>query len=337
LKILITGIAGFVGKHLVRYLVKDKDNEILGIDLKLDNFSINNFIAGELQSKIKVLEVDIKDKKSVEDIIKKFKPQQIYHLAAQSSVNFSWENPIETFRINVFGGINILESIKNYCPACKILVVCTAEEYGKMDEERKAINEDFKIYPSNPYAISKSALDFFSTTYYKAYNIAVFISRSFNHIGPGQSERFVASDFAKQIAEIEGGLREPVVKVGNIEVTRDFLDVRDVVEAYSCIINRGKAGQVYNVCSGIKYKVSDLLDILMSLSAVPKIRIEVNKGRFRPIDTGIVYGDNSKIKNHTGWKPKYTIRYSLEDTLNYWRKDIITKNINKKRKNNDSR
>ena len=165
MKILITGIAGFVGKHLVRYLVKDKDNEILGIDLKLDNFSIDNFIAGELQSKIKVLEVDIKDKKSVEDTIKKFKPQQIYHLAAQSSVNFSWENPIETFRINVFGGINILESIKNYCPACKILVVCTAEEYGKMDEERKAINEDFKIYPSNPYAISKSALDFFSTTF----------------------------------------------------------------------------------------------------------------------------------------------------------------------------
>ena len=330
MKILITGIAGFVGNHLVRYLVKDKDNEILGIDLKL-----NNFRTDELQSKIKVLEVDIRDKKGIEDVIKEFKPQQIYHLAAQSSVNFSWGNPIETFRINVFGGINILESIKNCCSACKILVVCTAEEYGKMDDERRAIDENFKIYPSNPYAISKSALDFFSTTYYKAYSIPVFISRSFNHIGPGQSERFVASDFAKQIAEIECGLREPVLKVGNTKVIRDFLDVRDVVEAYSCIINRGKAGQVYNVCSGIKYKVSDLLDILLSLSAVPKIKIEVSKGRFRPIDTGIVYGDNSKIKNHTGWKPRYSIRYSLEDTLNYWRKYIITKNVNKKHKNND--
>jgi len=324
LKILITGIAGFVGKHLARYLMKD-NNEILGIDLKLDGFK-----ADELKSKIKVSEVDIKDKKSIEDIIKKFKPQQIYHLAAQSSVNLSWKDPRETFRINVFGGINILKSIKNYCPACKILVVCTAEEYGKMDKKGEAIDENFKIYPSSPYAVSKSALDFFSTIYYKAYNTQDFISRSFNHIGPGQSERFVASDFAKQIAEIESGLREPIIKVGNIEAVRDFLDVRDVVEAYSCIINKGKVGQTYNVCSGIKYKISDLLDTLLSLSAVPKIRIEVSKDRFRPIDTDIVYGDNRKIKSHTGWEPKYIIKHSLEDMLNYWRKHIVTKNINKK-------
>ena len=322
MRILITGIAGFVGKHLTRYLLEDGNHEILGADLKLANFSIDKFGADEAQNKIKVLEVDIKDKKSVENIIVKFKPQQIYHLAAQSSVNWSWENPVETFKSNVFGGINILESLKNYCPECRILVVCTAEEYSKANDKKKAIDEDFKIYPSNPYAISKAALDFFSITYHRAYGIPVLVSRSFNHIGPGQSERFVCSDFAKQIAEIENGIREPVVKVGNIEAYRDFLDVRDVVKAYSYIINRGKIGQAYNVCSGKKYKISYLLDVLMSTSRRKDITIKVDKDKFRPVDTDIVYGDNSKLRSHTGWKPEYSITDSLRSVLEYWREEI---------------
>jgi GDP-4-dehydro-6-deoxy-D-mannose reductase len=322
LRILITGIAGFVGKHLTRYLLEDGNNEILGADLKSANFSTDKFGADGAQNKIKVLEVDIEDKKSVENIIVKFKPQQIYHLAAQSSVNFSWENPVETFRANVFGGINILESLKNYCPGCRILVVCTAEEYSGANDKKKAIDEDFKIYPSNPYAISKAALDFFSITYHRAYGIPVLVSRSFNHIGPGQSERFVCSDFAKQIAEIENGTREPVVKVGNIEAYRDFLDVRDVVKAYSHIINRGKIGQAYNVCSGKKYKISYLLDVLMSISRRNDITIKVDKDKFRPVDTDIVYGNNSKLRSHTGWKPEYSITDSLRSVLEYWREEI---------------
>jgi len=322
LRILITGIAGFVGKHLTRYLLEDGNNEILGADLKSANFSTDKFGADGAQNKIKVLEVDIEDKKSVENIIVKFKPQQIYHLAAQSSVNFSWENPVETFRANVFGGINILESLKNYCPGCRILVVCTAEEYSGANDKKRAIDEDFKIYPSNPYAISKAALDFFSITYHRAYGIPVLVSRSFNHIGPGQSERFVCSDFAKQIAEIENGTREPVIKVGNIEAYRDFLDVRDVVKAYSYIINRGKIGQAYNVCSGKKYKISYLLDVLMSISRRNDIKIKVNKDKFRPVDTDIVYGDNSKLRSHTGWKPEYSITDSLRSVLEYWREEI---------------
>jgi len=322
LRILITGIAGFVGKHLTRYLLEDGNNEILGADLKSANFSTDKFGTDEAQNRIKVLEVDIEDKKSVENIIVKFKPQQIYHLAAQSSVNFSWENPVGTFRANVFGGINILESLKNYCPGCRILVVCTAEEYSGANDKKRAIDEDFKIYPSNPYAISKAALDFFSITYHRAYGIPVLVSRSFNHIGPGQSERFVCSDFAKQIAEIENGTREPVIKVGNIEAYRDFLDVRDVVKAYSYIINRGKIGQAYNVCSGKKYKISYLLDVLMSISRRNDIKIKVNKDKFRPVDTDIVYGDNSKLKSHTGWKPEYSITDSLRSVLEYWREEI---------------
>ena len=325
MRILVTGIAGFVGKHLTEHLIKEGKHEILGVDLRFDDLSTKNFYTDEHQSKIKFLEADLTDRKKVSGIIKKFNPQQVYHLAAQSSVSYSWGNPIETFKVNVFGGINILESLKDFCPQCRVLVVCTAEEYGEVNDKERAINEDFKIYPTNPYAISKAALDFFSTTYYKANKLPVFVSRSFNHIGQGQSERFVTSDFAKQIAEIESGLREPVIRVGNVEVTRDFLDVRDVVKAYKCIIDRGEAGQVYNVCSGKKYKISDLLDTLISLSTKTDIKVRVDRSKLRPVDVNAIYGNNSKLKLHTGWYPKYNIKVSLKDTLDYWRRKINTR------------
>jgi len=317
LKILITGAAGFVGRHLLEYLKKEQDNEILGVDKSFKNLNSNSSFKD-----IEVWEADLTDKDSVFDIIKKFKPQQIYHLAAQSSVSYSWENPVETFRINVFGGINVLEGLRLFCPGCRILVVCTAEEYGEIDVGGKAIEENFEIYPQNPYAISKSALDFFTSVYHNAYQLPVFISRSFNHIGPGQSERFVCSDFARQIAMIEKGLHEPVINVGNLKAQRDFLDVRDTVSAYHCIVNKGKEGQIYNVCSGKKYKISDLLDMLISLSTRSDIKVDIDKSKFRAIDVGITYGSNSKLRAHTGWKSRYSIRMSLKDTLNYWRENV---------------
>lgn len=320
MKILITGAAGFVGRHLLEYLRRDQDNNILAVDLSFKNINSNDSFKD-----VDLCEADLTDKESVFGIVKKFMPQQVYHLAAQSSVSYSWENPVETFRINVFGGINVLESLRLFCPKCRILVVCTAEEYGKINNGGKAIDEGFKIYPQNPYAISKSALDFFSSVYHNAYRLPVLISRSFNHIGPGQSERFVCSDFARQIAMMEKGLQEPVINVGNLKAQRDFLDVRDAVSAYHCIVNKGKEGQVYNVCSGKKYKISDLLDILISLSTVPEIRVSIDRDKFRAIDVEIIYGNNSKLKAHTGWKPLYSIEKSLNDTINYWRENTAAR------------
>ncbi len=317
MKILITGIAGFAGKHLTSYLAGEGKHKIIGIDLSLKDFNPDNH-----GQKIELEELDLTDRQKVFHIIKKFKPHQVYHLAAQSSVSYSWGNPVETFRINVFGGINILEGLKAFCPRCRVLMVCTAEEYGETEGEDKAINENFKIYPQNPYAISKSALDFFTSVYYKAYQLPVFISRSFNHIGPGQSERFVASDFARQVALIEKGSQDPVIMVGNIECFRDFLDVRDAVRAYNYIINKGSEGQVYNVCSGEKRKISDLLDILISLSKRRDVKVKVDRSKFRAIDVKIIYGDNSKLKAHTGWTPQYSVEESLRDTLNYWKQKI---------------
>ena len=318
MKILITGAAGFVGRHLIQYLTREDNHQILGLDIKLDNF-ISSSDCDKVKSEIKTLEVDLVNSKKVLSIIDEFKPQCIYHLAAQSSVSYSWDNPIDTFKMNVFGGVNILESLKKLRVNCRALMVCTAEEYGEIEDSSKAITEDFKVYPSSPYAISKSALDFLSTTYYRAYNIEVFVSRSFNHIGPGQSERFVASDFAKQIAEIEKGIREPVIMVGNIGAARDFLDVRDVVKAYSFIVNKGGAGNVYNVCSGKKRKISDLLDTLISLSTKSNIEVKIDRSKFRPVDVDSIYGSNAKLKRHTGWKADHRIEDSLKDALDYWR------------------
>ena len=280
-----------------------------------------NFDSDDFPRKVGLTEADLTDRQKIFNIVRKFKPDQVYHLAAQSSVSYSWENPVETFRINVFGGINILEGLKTFCPGCRVLVACTAEEYGETGSVNKAVNEDFRIYPQNPYAISKSALDFFSSVYYSAYKLPVFISRAFNHIGPGQSERFVCSDFARQIALIDGGKQEPVIWVGNIQLQRDFLDVRDAVRAYNYIINKGCAGQVYNVCSGKKRKISDLLDMLISLSKRSDIKVKIDRTRFRAIDVKSMYGDNSKLKTHTGWAPEYFIKTSLKDTLDYWRKE----------------
>ena len=197
MKILITGIAGFVGNHLTEYLTGNDTGdtiEIAGVDINLENFRPGNHTGRNVS--IMTSEIDLRDRKAVEILIGDFMPDIIYHLAAQSSVGYSWENPIETFETNISGGINILESVKSYCPDCRVLVACTAEEYGEVEKGNdEPITEDFKIHPTNPYAISKSALDFFATTFQKINDLHIYVSRSFNHTGRGQSERFVTSDF----------------------------------------------------------------------------------------------------------------------------------------------
>jgi len=318
LKILITGIAGFVGEHLASFLMNEGKHSITGIDLDFGNFNSG----GRLSREIELVRVDLTDRDRVFNVIKKLKPDQIYHLAAQSSVSYSWENPLETFRINVFGSINILESIRKHCPGCRLIAACTAEEYGEAEDKDKAIDENCNIYPENPYAVSKSSLDFLCSIYYKAYGLPVFIARSFNLIGPGQSEGFVASDFARQVALIEKGRQEPVIEVGNLEPYRDFLDVRDAVKAYYYIMNKEKSDQVYNICSGEKRRISELLDILLSISKRNDIKVKVDRSKFRLIDVRMIYGDNSKLKKQTGWSPDYSIEDSLRDTLVYWRKKI---------------
>jgi len=316
LRVLITGLSGFAGKHLIEFLASGGTHEFLGIDLACS--------AGSLEigdCKLTEEKADLLDRNKIEKIISEFKPEQIYHLAAQSSVSRSWKDPINTFSTNVFGGINILESAKSSVPDARILVICTAEEYGEIEDGR-AIKETDKIHPENPYAISKSAMDFTSMVYHRAYGLNIMVSRSFNHIGPGQSEGFVCSDFARQIALIEAGKQEPEVMVGNLDSGRDFLDVRDVARAYWHIMNKGRAGQVYNVCSGKPVKISRLLEILLSLSRVSGIKVKKDMDKFRPIDIQTVFGDNTRLVSGTGWKAEYSLKRSLKDTLDYWRENV---------------
>lgn len=316
MRILITGLSGFAGKHLIEFLAGTGKHEFLGLDLKCS--------AGDLEigdCKLVEEKADLLDRDKVKKIISGFKPQQIYHLAAQSSVSHSWKDPIGTFSINVLGGINILDGMRSSVPDARVLIICTAEEYGEI-EDGKAIKETDKIYPNNPYAISKSAMDFTSMVYHKAYDLNIMVSRSFNHIGPGQSEGFVCSDFARQIALIEAGEQEPEIMVGNLDSRRDFLDVKDVIRAYWHIMNKGKPGQVYNVCSGKPVKILKLLEILLSLSKVNGIGIKKDKSKFRPIDIGTIFGDNSRLVGDTDWKVIYSLDKSLNDTLDYWRKKV---------------
>ncbi|HHT78431.1 MAG TPA: NAD-dependent epimerase/dehydratase family protein [Actinobacteria bacterium] len=317
MKILITGINGFAGTYLANHLSKiDNSSVIAGVDISTGNF-FEKFEGNKNNTEL--FNIDLTDENDVDKLIRDFIPDQVYHLAAQASVSNSWKEPINTFKNNVFGGVNLLESIRKYNNKCRFLSVCTAEVYGISENPSMPIKEEDRIYPTNPYAISKAALDFFSITYYLGYKIPVFVSRSFNHIGPGQSIGFVCSDFAKQIAQIEKKLRKPEIFVGNLEACRDFLDVRDVVNAYYYIMNKGKPGEVYNICSGEKIKISDILKTLISFSKEKNVAVRVDSSKLRPVDNKIMYGDNSKIKEHTGWLPGYSINETLKDILNYWR------------------
>ena len=316
MRILITGFSGFAGKHLIEYLSLEGKHNFFGVDLHKCTKDLN---IGD--SKLSEEIADLTDSKEVNKLIKGCKPAHIYHLAAQSSVKRSWDDPISTFRTNVFSGTNLLESIRVYSPDTSMLVVCTAEAYGEKPEG-SAIKETDRIYPENPYAVSKAAMDFTADIYYKAYGLKVMVARSFNHIGPGQSEGFVCSDFARQVALIEAGKQAPVIMVGNLDSSRDFLDVRDVAKAYCYIMNRGKPGEAYNVCSGKPVKVFTLLEMLISLSNRENIEVKLDKDKFRPIEIPTIFGDNTRLTTAIGWQQEYGLKDSLKDSLDWWREKI---------------
>ena len=316
MRILITGLSGFAGKHLIEYLSLEGNHDFYGVDLQNCSQELTIGDSSLVEEK-----ADLTDRSEVDRIIKKIKPDQVYHLAAQSSVKRSWEEPVGTLKTNIFSGVNLLESIRILSPGTSMLVVCTAEIYGEITEG-DAIKESYRIYPENPYAVSKAAIDFLASMYHKAYGLKIMITRSFNHIGPGQSEGFVCSDFARQIALIETGKQDPVIMVGNLDSSRDFLDVRDVAKAYWHIMNEGKPGRAYNVCSGNPVKISSLLEMLISLSTREDIEIKLDKDKFRPIDIPTVFGDNSRLTAETEWQPQYTLEDSLGDILDWWREKI---------------
>jgi GDP-4-dehydro-6-deoxy-D-mannose reductase len=316
-KILITGASGFVGSHLADYLVKDPNNNLFGTHFS-KNLPQN---LEQIKNQIQLLEADLRNENEVYSLIEKVQPDVIYHLAAFTSAADSFKSPRETVLNNIGCQINIFEAMrKSNLLNSKTLVVSSAEIYGSVRKEDLPMTENTPLNPTNPYAVSKLTQDFLGLQYFSAYGLKTVRVRPFNHVGPRQTPNFVIPSFAQKIVEIEKGKREPVLPVGNLEVKRDFTDARDVVKAYSLLMEKGELGEVYNIGSGISYKIAEILDKMLSFSSA-KIKVEVDKSLFRPIDDPELVCDNTKI-NKLGWKPEIPIEKTLKDTLDYWREII---------------
>ncbi|MBU4480625.1 GDP-mannose 4,6-dehydratase [Patescibacteria group bacterium] len=314
MKALITGISGFAGSYLAEFLLNN-GYEVYGTFYDKSTFSnLNGFI-----DKIKLYQCDIRNYATLKTIIGDVRPEEIYHLAAISFVPTSLKDPKLTFDTNLYGTLNLYQAVIEQKINPKILFVGSADEYGIVNEDDLPIKEGCPLRPMNPYSISKASADFLSYTYFKNYGLNIVRVRPFNHIGPRQSPDFVCSSFAKQIAEIEKGLKEPMIKVGNLEAKRDFSDVRDMVRGYWLALDKGEPGEVYNLCSEKTIQIKGLLNHLLELSS-KKIEITKDPKRMRPSDNPILQGDCSKFRRKSGWKPEIPLDKTLKDILEYWRK-----------------
>lgn len=314
-KVLITGITGFAGSFLAEHLVQNSEYEISGTFLNEE--TISN--VGNIKDKLDLVKTDLTQKDAVESLITQKKPDMVFHLAAMASVGASFKDPVSTFHNNVDSEIFLLEALrKENLLNTRVLITSSAEVYGYVQPENLPLNENAPLRPGNPYAVTKIAQDFLGLQYTLSYKMPIIRVRPFNHVGPRQAPGFVVSEFAKQIASIEKSQQEPIVKVGNLEAKRDFTDVRDMVKAYTLLMEKGEAGEIYNIGSGISHTIQEILDMLISLSSV-QISIETDPARLRPSDIPEIVSDNTKITSLTGWKPEISLEQTLKDTLDYWR------------------
>jgi GDP-4-dehydro-6-deoxy-D-mannose reductase len=315
MRALITGITGFAGSHLAEYLLSLGDFEVHGVRRwrsPLDN------IEGILD-KVTLHDTELRDAHAVRSLLGEIRPQRIYHLAAQSFVPTSWHSPADTLVNNITSELNLFEgALKEEIEDVRIQCAGSSEEYGLVYPEETPIKETNPLRPLSPYAVSKVAQDYLAYQYHQGYGLFAIRTRGFNHTGPRRGEPFVTSNFAKQIAEIEAGRREPVMKVGNLEAKRDFTDVRDTVRAYHISLEKGVPGEIYNICSGKAWSIQEMLDLLLSMSTI-KVEVEQDPARMRPSDVELLLGDNTKLREATGWEPTIPFEQTMKDLLDYWR------------------
>jgi GDP-4-dehydro-6-deoxy-D-mannose reductase len=314
-RVLVTGVTGFAGSHLVDYMAERGDAEIWGIQRwrsRTENIE-------HLRGSMKLVECDLRDAESTRDTIEQIRPEWIFHLAAQSFVPTSWKAPTESLTTNVLGQLHLFEACRRLGLKPRIQVACSSEEYGMVHEDELPIRETNPLRPLSPYAVSKVAQDMLAYQYFMSYGTDVVITRGFNHEGPRRGPVFVASDFAKQIADIERGLKAPVIHVGNLEARRDFTDVRDMVRAYWLALEKCEGGEVYNICSGRAWRIKDVLEMLLGMTKL-KIEVREDPARLRPSDVPVLLGDHSKFTDRTGWKPSIPFEQTLKDMLEFWRR-----------------
>lgn len=313
MRALVTGIAGFVGSHLADYLTSHTDCQVWGVVLDAP--------IAPLPSAATLLYGDLRDRETVVAVLREATPDVIFHLAAQAVVPLSWRDPWDTLETNIRGQVNLLSVMAELNLPTRIIVVGSEQEYGAIRPEDLPIDEDTPLRPASPYAVSKVTQDLLGLQYFLSHGIAAIRVRPFPHIGPRQRPDFVAAAFAQQIAAIEAGEREAVVKVGNLTAERDYTDVRDVVRAYWLLAQHGEPGEVYNVGSGVARSVRSLLDGMIALSPAD-IRVEADPARFRPVDMPLTVCDPSRLKAATGWQPEISFEQSLQDILDYWRGQV---------------
>jgi GDP-4-dehydro-6-deoxy-D-mannose reductase len=315
LRVLITGADGFVGKHLAAYFTKTTDIEPHGTTFG----DPKDFPATDMRNLASLHQIDIRDENATTTLIEQLKPDSIIHLAALTHVHSSFRNPWATLETNIRGSLNILETLRNSTMQdIRLLMISSSEIYGVVQPEDLPISENQLPNPGNPYSVSKVAQELLARQYYLAHQLNIVNARAFNHIGPGQDNRFALPNFASQIIAIERGKTEPTLHVGNLDAARDFTDVRDIVRAYHLLLIKGKAGQTYNICQGKSYVLRDLVDQLIELATV-NIQVQVDTERLRPLDVPEIVGDPSRIHEDTGWQAEIPMTTTLEDILNDWR------------------
>lgn len=311
MRALITGINGFVGGHLAEHLLAS-EWEVVGLA------SSPTAHLASLAERVHVSVVNLLDERATRAAIEQIKPDVIFHLAAQSHVPTALADPAGTIMNNLMAQLRLMEAIRDLALDPMIVIACTSEEYGAVHPDDIPVDEDTPLRPGNPYALSKVFQDMLALQFFLAHNLRTVRLRLFNHIGPRQAPGFVVPAFARQVARIEAGQQEPIVRVGNLDARRDFTDVRDIVRAYEQAALQCEPGEVYNVGSGEAIAIRDILDMLIELSNVP-IDIELDPTRVRPIDVPVIACDASRFRAQTGWEPQIPIKQSLADVLFEWR------------------
>lgn len=309
-KALIIGAAGFVGNYLASQILSEGKWSLAATKMKHETL---------LRDDMEIYDLDLLEPGAASRLIKGYRPDCIFHLAAQSSVAVSWKNPGLTVDVNIKGTLAVLDAVRQLDYKPRVLLIGSGEEYGHVRPEEIPVSEEACPRPGNIYAATKACQNMIGKIYAEAYGMDIMSVRAFNHIGPNQAPLFVVADFCKQVAEIEKGLKEPVIRVGNLTARRDFTDVRDVVRAYTMLMEKGIAGETYNVGSGEAVSIEYILKEILKLSE-KEIAVEMDPAKFRPVDVPVIEADIRKLEECTGWKPEIPLEVTLRETLEYWRK-----------------
>lgn len=318
MRVLITGITGFAGAYLAEDLLAATGGvEVFGLVRRRSARSNLE----PLLPLLRLVEGDLQDATSLLRALQAARPAVIYHLAAASSVAGSWATPAEILQTNAVGTLHLLEAVRQLDLDATVVLACSAEPYGVVAEDELPIVEDHDLRPVSPYGVSKAAVDFLGYQYFHTHGLHTVRLRLFNHCGPRQPERFVVASLARQIVEIERKLRPPQLRAGNLEARRDFIDVRDAVRAYRLAAERGRAGEVYNVCSGHGRSIREVLDDLLSVRGAA-VEVACDPTRLRPAEIPALVGDPSRFENAVGWRPAIAFRQTLLDTLEYWQRRL---------------